>query len=589
MDIQLGLAAILVFGIFAQWISWRFRLPSIILLLGVGFFLGPVTGFLKPDDLFGDLLFPFVSLSVAIILFEGGLGLTFSGLKAHGRVIRNLITLGVLIAWVLIAFFAYFLFKLPALLAILLGAVLVVTGPTVIIPLLKQIHLKPSLAYVLRWEGIVVDPIGATLAVLIFEMIVAGAGHDPLGLVVLVLGGTLFTGVVLGVLSALFLMIILKRHWIPGYLQESLTLMTVIGVYVLSDVIQAESGLLTVTVMGIVLANQRLVTIKHIVSFKENITILLLSTLFIVLAARIEWVELVQFFHFNMFLFLFLLIVVVRPVCVFLCCLGSNFTLKERWFMALMAPRGIVAAAVISLFSIRLLAEGYERSLELIPITFFVILVTVVFYGFMGVFLARFWGLSPSPNGILIAGAHAWSRSLASLLKSYQVPVTLVDTNKDNILEAKALDLPVIHGSILSKAVVDEVEMSSVKAFLAVTASDKTNLLAVQEYADILGDLNVYRLCPKDKSRELLVEKPEGKYLFSKGVTYSYLNARFLAGAKIKPIVFSSKYSYKEFKKAYPKAVYLFLVLKNKRVIIFNDDLKLTPDDGQVLIAMFDK
>eukprot|EP01043_Picozoa_sp_COSAG02_P086360 COSAG02_NODE_23824_length_707_cov_0.899671_1_plen_209_part_01 len=206
---KLGIASVFVSGIFAQWISWRFRLPSIVLLLSTGFLMGPVTGFLEPDALFGDILFPFVSLSVAIILFEGGLSLKFSGMKANGAVIRNLITIGALISWGVTAWGLFVLLKLPMALSILLGAILIVTGPTVIIPLLKQIHLKPSLAYVLRWEGIVIDPIAATLAVLIYEFILSGGGRDPLGLVLMVLGGTFVTGLTLGVPFAFFLIFIL--------------------------------------------------------------------------------------------------------------------------------------------------------------------------------------------------------------------------------------------------------------------------------------------------------------------------------------------------------------------------------------------
>lgn len=581
-----GIAGILVTGIFAQWFSWRFRLPSIVILLLTGFILGPVTGILDPDYLLGDLIFPFISLSVAIILFEGGLGLKFTGLKAHGAVIRNLITLGVLVSCVFISFALNFFFQLPLELAFLLGSILVVTGPTVIIPLLKQIHLKSSLAYVLRWEGIVIDPVGATLAVLIYEFIVAGAGKNPFGLVLLVLGGTLFIGLTLGSLTAFVLMFIIKKRFVPGYLQESVTLVMVILVYVISDFIQAESGLLSVTIMGIVLANQRLVTIKHIVSFKENLTILLLSALFIILAARVGLDELLAFFHLKTFLFLLFLIVIVRPFSVFLCTIGSSFSFKERMFLSCMAPRGIVAAAVSSLFALQLLEKGYSQATDLIPITFIVILGTVGVYGFLGIFLARFWQLSPAPNGILIAGAHPWARVFASFLCKYDIPVTLVDTNKENTLSARAENLSVIHGSILSKAVIDEVEMSSMRCFLALTGSDKTNLLAVQEFSDILGESCVYRLFPKDKSRELLLDHLDGQYLFGKRISYSYLTARLISGAQIREIVFTDSYSYTAFKHEYPKSIDLCLITKGGRLMFALDDLAFNPGEGYVLIAM---
>eukprot|EP01048_Picozoa_sp_COSAG05_P028248 COSAG05_NODE_8664_length_682_cov_1.406518_1_plen_227_part_11 len=226
----------------------------------------------------------------------------------------------------------------------------------------------------------------------------------------------------------------------------------VVSAYVLSDLIQLESGLLTVTVMGIVLANQRMVVIKHIISFKENLTVLLLSALFIVLAARITLEALVSYLHFKMFLFMALLIFVARPLSVLVSCMGSSFKFKERMFIAFMAPRGIVAAAVVSLFALRLIEEGHGAASELVPITFLVIMVTVVVYGFAGVFLARVWQLSPSPNGFLVAGAHGWAREIAAIFKRFHIPITLVDTNKENVLAAKNAGLTVIHGSILSKA-----------------------------------------------------------------------------------------------------------------------------------------
>lgn len=586
---KFGISSVFVAGIIAQWVSWRFRLPSIVLLLTTGFVMGPVTGFLKPDEVFGDILFPFVSLSVAVILFEGGLSLRLSGLKANASVIRNLITIGALVSWGITAWGCYALFQLSLPLAVLLGSILIVTGPTVIIPLLKQMHLKPNLASVLRWEGIVIDPIAATLAVLIYEFIVSGGGQDPLSIVLVVLGGTAVIGLTLGGLSALFMIFILKRHWIPSFLQESVTLMVVIFVYVCSDLLQAESGLLTVTIMGIVLANQRVVTIKHIVTFKENLTVMLLSTLFIVLAARISLEELQVFMHVKTLLFLGLILFVARPLSVFISCIGSQLSIKERLFVACMAPRGIVAAAVVSLFGLRLLEEGYEQASLLVPITFMVMMVTVVIYGFLGVFLARIWNLSPSRKGILIAGAHEWARKLALIFQQLQIPVTLVDTNKDNVLLAREAALEAIHGSILSKTVIDEVQIRSIRLFLGLTASDKTNLLALREYADMLGDLSVFRLFPKDQGRDLLMDSQKGAYLFKKGLSFSLLEARFSAGASLKVFLLDEKKNYAALMVQYPQALPLFLIRGSNRVLVFYDEGQITARQGDRLILLINQ
>ena len=348
-----SLVAILVLGIAAQWVAWRLRLPAILLLLAFGVAAGPLMGIVEPDQLIGPVLFPAVSLAVAVILFEGGLSLQLAELREGGLVVWRLVTVGAVVAWVGTALAAHWVAGLTVELAALLGAVLVVTGPTVLVPLLRQVRLRPSLASILKWEGIFIDPLGAILAVLVLEGIVEET-HQAIGAVTLTgLGASLAVGVLLGAAGAGFLVTVVARHRIPDFLHNPVVLATVGSVLAAGNVVRAESGLLAVTVMGMTLAWQRKIPIQGILEFKESLRTLFISTLFIVLAARIDLAELAAEVRPSLLL-LAILVVIVRPVSVLVATIATGLSWRERMLLMLVAPRGIVAAAVASVIALRL-------------------------------------------------------------------------------------------------------------------------------------------------------------------------------------------------------------------------------------------
>ncbi|MEE8142445.1 MAG: sodium:proton antiporter, partial [Planctomycetota bacterium] len=452
-----SLAAIVVFGIGAQWLSWRLHLPAILLLLFAGFLCGPVLQLVVPQKLLrGDLLHAFVSLSVALILFEGGLSLKLSELREVGRVVRNLISLGVLVTWLVATGAAHWILGLPLWLAILFGALLTVTGPTVVLPLLRHIRPSGATGSILKWEGIIVDPVGAMLAVLVFETIktpMVGALGQATAETVIGSLRTVFFGTAVGVAGAGVLVFLLKHYWIPDFLHNPVTLMIVFMVFAGANLLQAESGLFGVTFMGIFMANQKSVNVRHIVEFKENLRVLLISALFILLGASLKMDDL-HHFNWASLGFLAVLILVARPLSVLLSAAGSGLTWRERLFLALMAPRGIVAAAVASLFALELTKEGFEEASLLVPLTFVVIIGTVAFYGLAAGPIARRLGLSqPQPQGILFAGAHSWARELAQGLHEQGFRVVLVDNNWENISAARMAGLPTYYCSILAEAI----------------------------------------------------------------------------------------------------------------------------------------
>ena len=582
----LKLASIPALGIVAQWIAIRVQLPSILLLLLSGFLIGPVFNFLQPDHLLGNMLFPFISLSVAIILFEGGLSLRISDLKQTGTTISKLIFLGGLISWILISLFAHIFLKLDLRLSVLLGSILLVSGPTVVTPLLKQIKLKHSLASILRWEGIIIDPVGASLAVLVFEVIMAHTTADAIGTGFIVLVSTLLSGFIIGFIGAVLLIIIFKKNLLPDYLQEAFTFITVLSTYAIADIIQSESGLLVVTIMGIVLANQKIVTIRHIISFKENITVLLISSLFVVLGARVELGDLLQSLSISTVFFLMSLILFIRPVSVFLSTIKSPLSILEKSFLASLYPRGIVAAAVASLFSIRLSEAGVPNADLLNPITFFTIILTVSFYGLLGRPLVRFFHLQRQQQGLIFVGAHHWARLFAKSLEIANVPILMIDTNLENIISAKEIGLETKHGSVLSRKIMDELEISSYGKILSLTPSDETNLLASIEYSQIFSKYNVIRLYPKDRKKDLFIKSEQGLFLLGKGMSSTYIQSLVTAGASFKPSTLTEDFTYAHFLQQYPKAYVLCMINNKGRLKFFYEGHSYKPVPGCIIITL---
>jgi len=584
-----AIVTIVVFGAAAQWLAWRIRLPSILLLLVGGFVAGPVTGLVEPDGLLGDLLLPLVSLSVALILYEGGLTLKFSELAGVGRVVGNLVVVGALITWLVCAVGAYLLFDLGLALSVLLGAILVVTGPTVIVPLLQHIRPTGPVGSVLKWEGIVIDPIGALLAVLVFEAIVIPGATAATTQVVLAVVKTVVVGGGLGLLAAGVLTLLLHRYWAPDFLQNGISLMFVVGVFTASNHVQHESGLFAVTVMGIALANQKIADVRHIVEFKENLRVLLISALFVVLAARLRVSDLTQVAGAGV-VFVLVLVVLGRPLSVWVSTRKSRLSRNERTFLACMAPRGIVAAAVASVFALRLEEVGYGQAHLLVPITFTVIVGTVAVYGLASPFVARRLGVAdPSPQGILFVGGDGWVRALAGTLHAKGYRVLVVDSNRDHTAAARMAGLPTFTGSVLADYALDEIDLGGIGRLFAVTPNEWVNVLAVQRFRRIFGQAECYQLPPPAASSKARSAHRHlhGRWLFGPDVTGVVLEARFASGATIKATPLSEEFGFEDFRLLYGPAAVLMLVLNEEgRLTVVTAGTSPEPEPGETAIAL---
>lgn len=586
----IDLAVIVALGILAQWLAWRMHLPAILLLLLFGLLAGPVTGALNPDVIFGDLLFPVVSVFVAIVLFEGGLSLKFRELRTVGATVVYLSTIGALVTWALAAAAAHYIVGLSPGLSILLGAILIVSGPTVIIPLLRQIRPNRRVGSIAKWEGIVNDPIGAIMAALVFEALLAGGFEESVGMIALVALKSIFLGLLVGVLAAVVIVVLMRRRLLPDFLQSPVTLMLVIVSYVTADVLQSESGLLAVTAMGIALANQKYVSIKRISEFKENLRALLIATLFIMLAARLP-AEQVHLTDISSWLFVGALILVVRPLATLASTWGSGLSWNERAFLAWMAPRGIVAAAVVSLFSLKLENAGFVGAGELAPLTFVVIIGTVSVYGLSAPFLARKLKVAqPNPQGVLFAGAHHWAREIASALDKKGLKVALVDTNWENISIARQAGLSAHYGNVLDEDFLYEVDLEGIGRLLSMTPNDEVNSLAALHFEELFGRDEVYQLCPAKQGSAAQADMPRhlrGHYLFAEDATFADLEQRFRAGAIVKNTSLTEEYTFASFGDMYGAgALPLMIIDENKKLKILTIESDISPEDGDTLVSV---
>jgi NhaP-type Na+/H+ or K+/H+ antiporter len=586
------LASIIFLGAAAQWLSWRLRLPSILLLLIFGFLSGPVLGWVKPDQFFGSLLFPIVSISVAVILFEGGLNLKLSELKGAGGIIRNLVTLGIIITWILTSLAAFYILKLEFSLSILFGAILVVTGPTVIMPILTHVRPKGSVNSILKWEGIVNDPIGALLGILIFEVILTrGVGEATATLVFGILK-TILLSFTVGLAGAYVVILMLKYRLIPDFLQNSISLAIVVGVFALGNFFQEESGLFSVTIMGVILANQKRVTVKHIIEFKENLRTILISVLFIILAARLDFSDL-KLLNFSSFLFTISLIVLIRPAAVYLSTIGSAINWKEKLYLAWMAPRGVVAASITSIFAIELVTAGHAQAEHLVPLVFLVIIATIIVYGLSAEPLAIKLGISNSnPQGCLILGSHPLGRAIGKALTEKEIKVLMIDSNYNNIRAAKMGGLPAFHGSILSESILEEIDLSGIGRLLAITPNKEVNSLAALYFSKIFGSNEVYQLSVEEDEQtkgKKVSQDLRGRILFGTDFTYNYLVRRFHNDQQLKSSNITEKFNFDSFLQKYSGdvAIPFFIIDQNKNLAIFTNEDRPKTQKGDTLIGLF--
>lgn len=577
-------------GFVCQWLSYKVKLPAILFLLLTGILLGPVFSVIDPGVLFGDLLFPFISLSVAVILFEGALTLKRNELKEIGRPVRRMVTVGALVNALVMSVATHYLIGLTWSLSFLFGAIMVVTGPTVIMPMLKTVRPTPKIADVLRWEGIVIDPIGALFAVLVFEWIVVQQSAAQVHEIFYVFGGTVAVGLAIGFVSGYFFGLLLRSHVIPEKLQNFASLATVCFVFAASDTLLHESGLLAVTVMGVVLTNMRDVHIESILEFKEDLTVVFVSALFIVLAARLDFAGFTAL-GWSAILLLFVMQFFARPLKVALSFIHSDFSFKEQAMIAWIGPRGIVAAAVSAVFALRLEELGVPDADKLVPLAFLIIIGTVVFQSLTARPVARLLGVAmPKTHGVLIVGANPFSISIASALKQNGVMSVVCDTSWDSLRNARISGLDTYYGNPSSDHARLHLNFSPYGYMLGLSSHFEYNITQAGSFRDDFGARNVFTLAPNQSSKRfhkhIVSARDGGRILFSGEMPFIEIKKRLNAGATVKANDLSEEYGFDSWRVDNPEAEMLFAIRPNGDISFNTIDTPLRVQNGDKLFSL---
>lgn len=592
MSDLLSLSLIALLGLICQWFAWRIQLPAILFLLLSGILLGPTFGIIDPDLLFGDLLFPFISLSVAIILFEGSLTLKLEELKEIGSSVRNMVSYGALVNAGITTLATHYLIGLNWSMSALFGAIMVVTGPTVIVPMLRSVKPNANISKALRWEGIVIDPLGALLAVLVFEWIVAQQTSGHLSHIFLVFGQTIALGLVSGIVIGHLFGLLLRHQLIPEYLQNFAAIAFVVAAFSASNTLMHESGLLTVTIMGVWLANMKDVHIRDILNFKETLTIILVSALFIILAARIDFDSLIQL-GWGAVAVLLVMQFIARPTKVFLSTLGSKFNLRERVLLAWIGPRGIVAAAVSVVFALRLEELGVPSAELLVPLAFTIIIGTVVIQSATARPLAKLLKVcEPDSHGFLIIGANPVSIAIAKALESIKIKTVLCDTHWKQISEARMAGLNTYYGNPISDHADLHLDLAGLGGMLGLSNFHSQNTTAALRYREDFGIQNIFSLSSladakaQDKHRASAFYK--GSVLFDDQARYGNLLTLINRQAKIKSSQLTENYSYQNWLADNPSetAILLFALDTNDNLHWRTAEKELDAKEGWTLYVL---
>lgn len=590
-QILLAFGGIGIAALGCQWLAWRLKLPAILFLLLTGIVVGPVLGWLDPQELLGPLLMPLVSLAVALILFEGSLTLHVSEWREIGSVVHRLVTVGALSTWAVITLATHWLLGFDWLLALLFGTLTLVTGPTVIVPMLRVVRPKASIANILRWEGIVIDPIGALLAVVVYSFIISRAAGDGLSHSLLTFGGVILCGSLFGLIGGWVLGHILRRQWLPEYLHSLATLAAVLGIFIASNQIMHESGLLAVTLMGMWMANMKGVDVRHILHFKENLSVLLISGLFILLAARLDLNAMIALGPVVLVLLLIIQFI-ARPLNVLLSTFGSKLNWRERALLAWIAPRGIVAAAVSAIFAIRLDQAGHEGALLLVPLTFAVIIGTVVLQSATARPLARLLKVAePAPSGFLIVGANGPARVVGKALQQLGSRVLLTDSNWENIRAARMENLPTYFGNPASQHAEAHLDLVGLGHLLALSPSGELNALAAMRFRHEFGHQRLYALASGQESQRTdkhrASHEHRGQALGDRALTYSQLANALNQGAELYSTQLTENFTWEDYQALHgSRATLLFARDSSGWVYVVTPESDLKPGPGWTLLAL---
>ncbi|MDW0108845.1 cation:proton antiporter [Sporosarcina aquimarina] len=528
----ISVVAVLALGIFSQWLAWRIQWPSIVIMSIAGLIIGPVLGLINPEAALGDLYGPMISLAVAVILFEGSSNLDIREIKGISKSVTRIVTIGAFLAWILGSIAAHYFAGLQWEIAFIIGGLFVVTGPTVIIPLLRSAKLKSRTAAVLKWEGIIVDPAGPLLALFAYEVIKVLSNDNLTMANLLSFFGGAFLAMLLGLASGLLITVMASKGQFPEYLKSPIVLALVLICFMLAEVIMHETGMLAVTVMGLTIgrSKQYVSSIGNLGHFVENVSVMLTSTVFILLTASLPRETIAQMFTLPILAFVLVTLFVVRPLSIWISTIGTELDRNEKILIGWIAPRGIVALTVAGYFASILVNDGYEEANLLTALTFALVIITVCAHGFtIGPLAKKLHLASNDPPGVLIIGASNFTASLGAQLKELGIPALVMDPSRGRLSLAASKGVETFEGQILSEQARFAVDLTPYSTILSMTGDASYNALISQSFAPEFGFNNTFSLPVSGNHQMNDSELPislKAHLLFAEDATFGELNRK---------------------------------------------------------------
>lgn len=584
-SLLMDLMLVVMIGVGSQWVAWRTRMPAIVVMAIAGLLVGPIFGWINPRESMGDLFSPIVTFAVAIILFEGSLNLDFKEIKGFGRPVARIVTFGAFIAWIAGSLAAHFIAGLSWEVAFIIGGLFIVTGPTVILPLLRQARLKPRPAAILKWEGIVVDPFGALLAVFAFEVIKFINDEVTAEAMMLFVGASLFS-IIIGWGTSRLLGAAFEKGGIPEFLKAPILFGFVLFVFVVSDEIMHETGLLAVTAMGMTMANMPLTTLQDIRHFKENISVLLISGIFVMLTASLNPHVLIEILNPKILLYVLAMLFIVRPLSIWLSTVGTDLTSREKTLVGWIAPRGIVALTVSSYFASILLENGYEDAELLTALTFALVFSTVVLHGFTIGWLAKKLQLTtPEESGVVLIGSSRFVAELGKTIQDAGHQVLIMEDSWGGLSNARKLGLPTHMGDILSEHTGYHLDLTPYRNILAMTKTDVYNSHVCADFTPDLGRELLFQTMQHKRKEQLHLAT--GQLLFTPSLSIHELEERINSGYAIRKTLLTNQYSYTQYLREHDdQSILLYIIRSDGEMEFYTAEKELQAQTGDTIVTL---